>query len=159
MAWITECLHDDRAVCANCSDLEPWWRFARIKAGVGAEPPNPRVIVREELSEERRPRFCTKCGVQVSRESAGLCRPCYLTRGKGRRPTVPCKHCGEPVSHRSKTGYCRDCNASRSMTIRLAQRMRAQRVTPLAQRYGVFVDAMGAEIYREALNEVKELTP
>lgn len=25
----TACRHDYRAVCANCSDLVPWWRAAR----------------------------------------------------------------------------------------------------------------------------------
>lgn len=35
-----DCLHDGRAECWLCSDVRPWWREARIKAGLGEEPPN-----------------------------------------------------------------------------------------------------------------------
>jgi hypothetical protein len=34
------CEHGSAAVCWLCSDDVPWWREARIRAGLGAEPPN-----------------------------------------------------------------------------------------------------------------------
>jgi hypothetical protein len=34
------CLHDRRAQCWLCGDLVPWWREARLRAGLPAEPPN-----------------------------------------------------------------------------------------------------------------------
>lgn len=34
------CEHTRAAVCWLCSDQVSWWREARIRAGVGAEPPN-----------------------------------------------------------------------------------------------------------------------
>lgn len=32
------CDHDPAAVCWLCSDQVPWWREARIKKGLPAEP-------------------------------------------------------------------------------------------------------------------------
>lgn len=34
----TACDHTPAAVCFLCSDAVPWWREARIAAGLGAEP-------------------------------------------------------------------------------------------------------------------------
>ena len=34
--WV--CLHDPAAVCWLCSDQVPWWREARIRKGLPAEP-------------------------------------------------------------------------------------------------------------------------
>jgi hypothetical protein len=34
------CEHDVGACCWLCSDQVSWWREARIKAGLSAEPPN-----------------------------------------------------------------------------------------------------------------------
>ena len=34
------CTHGRRGCCWLCSDLRPFWREARIKAGLGEEPPN-----------------------------------------------------------------------------------------------------------------------
>lgn len=46
----TECAgaHAPRSSCWRCSDRLPWWRAARIKAGLGAEPPfaHPNEVVR-----------------------------------------------------------------------------------------------------------------
>lgn len=34
------CSHTPRAVCFLCSDQVPWWREARLRMGLSAEPPN-----------------------------------------------------------------------------------------------------------------------
>ena len=34
------CDHDGRAICWLCSDARPFWREARISAGLSADPPN-----------------------------------------------------------------------------------------------------------------------
>jgi hypothetical protein len=34
------CLHDRGAQCWLCGDLVHWWREARLRAGLPAEPPN-----------------------------------------------------------------------------------------------------------------------
>lgn len=38
-----KCSHDSRGVCWLCSDEVSWWREARVRAGLGIRPPNPRV--------------------------------------------------------------------------------------------------------------------
>lgn len=42
------CAHTPDAICWLCSSQRPWWREARIQAGLDEEPPNPR---------EERPRY------------------------------------------------------------------------------------------------------
>lgn len=40
------CDHGAGAACWRCSDLVPWWREARIRAGLAVAPPNqpPRIV-------------------------------------------------------------------------------------------------------------------
>jgi hypothetical protein len=55
------CTHARAACCWLCSDQEPWWREARVQAGLGYDPPNaPQTIVCPVVTVP-----CKECGEQV----------------------------------------------------------------------------------------------
>jgi hypothetical protein len=70
--------HTDAAVCWRCSDAVPWWREARLAAGV-PEPPPPQhpprrrrqrrqrgfVLARTEAPRKGRPAWCCVCHARV----------------------------------------------------------------------------------------------
>lgn len=51
-----KCLHGPAAVCWLCSDQVSWWREARIKAGMGEDPPHRTdVLLRRWFASEEGP--------------------------------------------------------------------------------------------------------
>lgn len=84
------CSHISSAHCILCSDLVPWWKDARIRMGLGAEPPNPRPIDVSMIMACTSP----ECGRKVW--AMGFCRPHYY------------QACNELV----KRGYVRPSMAS-----------------------------------------------
>jgi hypothetical protein len=114
----TECngTHAASMTCWLCADSLPWWRAARIKAGLGAEPPNahPNYVPVPERTPKPKPaplyelEPCIKCGVALLRS--------YKPR---------------------LTGLCQHCYASRSVLIERLRRNKAASATALRERYEV----------------------
>lgn len=74
--------HAESMVCWLCSDKQPWWRAARIKAGLSADPPythpNVAVVCEQELpAPVQRPAYRTYVRFSPEERAAALER---LTR-------------------------------------------------------------------------------
>jgi hypothetical protein len=67
----TDCIHHPAFACWLCSDVVPWWREARIKAGLGEEPPNYVAPPLPAFIEYRRP---IRTAMNLTREEAALVR-------------------------------------------------------------------------------------
>lgn len=66
--------HAASLVCWLCSDARPWWREARIKAGLSAEPPN---LHPNAVYGPQRAGICSDCGVSITgRGATGRCQSC-----------------------------------------------------------------------------------
>jgi hypothetical protein len=79
---MSECLHVAGACCWRCSDQVRWWKEARIKAGLGATPPNAPKPVEPAapvmLKRGRgRPRINLTCQCGNKAVARGMCKSCY----------------------------------------------------------------------------------
>ena len=82
----TECggTHHVNAQCWRCSDKVPWWRDVRIKAGLGAEPPQQHPNWAPAPAPPVKPvRLCIDCGIPITkRGKTGRCQRCYAVRSE-----------------------------------------------------------------------------
>lgn len=74
--------HAASLTCWLCSDARPWWREARVNAGLSAEPPNehPNAVYGPEPEPVYEVTFaCTDCGITVASREA-RCASCQRVR-------------------------------------------------------------------------------
>ena len=93
------CAHVAGAECWLCSDARPWCRAARIKAGLGEEPPNrrrqprsPKCLITRVVLSGNKERRCAHCWIWMYGSTAWLV-------------AIP-RHDGNGYAHRY---YCIDC--------------------------------------------------
>ena len=70
-----KCGHDSRGECWLCSDLRPWWREARVRAGLGIQPPNQWLRQAQSAADWRK---------RLAEVAVGSLEPPRLGRPKGR---------------------------------------------------------------------------